>query len=76
MSNYLTNLHLFSCHFQASQLKEIDTRPKTPSIKFEKKTKDVYPKPREANMDESNALKNWQMKMMERKRQQGYISSE
>ncbi|XP_072032494.1 MYCBP-associated protein-like isoform X2 [Amphiura filiformis] len=59
---------------EASQLNEIDTRPKTPSIKFEKKTKEVHPKPREANMDEDNALRNWQMKMIERKKQQGYIS--
>lgn len=61
-------------HLPASQLNEIDTRPKTPSVKYEKKSKDVHPKPREATMDENNALRNWQLKMIERKKQQGFIS--
>ena len=44
----------------------------TPTVKYEKKkkTRDV-----KLSKDDNNALRNWQNKMIERKRQQGYISS-
>ena len=42
------------------------------SVKYEKKEKE-YPKFQ--SVHESNALKNWQEKMMERKKQQGYLAS-
>ena len=48
--------------------------PDVPTLKYEKKR-------RRPDSDqwgrgvENNALRNWQAKMMERKRQQGYISS-
>ncbi|XP_077993073.1 MYCBP-associated protein-like isoform X1 [Glandiceps talaboti] len=53
--------------------KEIDVRPKTPSVKFEKKRPSAIP-PQNPLLDENNALKNWQQKMIDRKKQQGYIS--
>lgn len=43
------------------------------TVKFEKKTK-KRGYPRFESADESNALKNWEEKMLERKRQQGYLS--
>lgn len=43
-----------------------------PTVKYEKK-KRGYRAPTHAN--ENKALHNWQMKMIERKKQQGYISS-
>nr|KAG5692116.1 hypothetical protein BaRGS_014279 [Batillaria attramentaria] len=43
-----------------------------PTLKYEKKRKPVEQTPRKA--DENNALRNWQLRMLERKRQQGYIS--
>ena len=43
-----------------------------PTLKYEKK-KRVRTTPTHAN--ENRALHNWQMKMIERKKQQGYISS-
>lgn len=50
-----------------------EPQPLVPSLKYEKKKKvRVQTQPTEDN--ESNALRNWQAKMMERKRQQGYIS--
>lgn len=48
-----------------------DKQPAAPTLKYEKK-KRVRPAGKHA--DESKALHNWQMKMIERKRQQGYIS--
>lgn len=45
-----------------------------PTLKYEKKKRGVGTQ-QDARNTESNALRNWQMKMLERKRQQGYISS-
>jgi len=45
----------------------------TPTVKYERKKKGLHA-PFHAN--ESKALQNWQAKMLERKKQQGYISSE
>ena len=45
----------------------------TPSVRFEKRPRQQHEGT--ARTDESKALKNWQMRMMERKKQQGYISS-
>ena len=45
----------------------------TPTVKYEKKKRPLHA-PNHA--DEHKALQNWQAKMRERKRQQGYISSE
>ena len=45
----------------------------TPSVRFEKRPWQQHEGT--ARTDESKALKNWQMRMMERKKQQGYISS-
>ncbi|XP_070535835.1 MYCBP-associated protein-like [Ptychodera flava] len=53
--------------------KEVDLRPRTPSVKYEKKRTSAVP-PQNPLLDENNALKNWQQKMIDRKRQQGYIS--
>ncbi|XP_074657573.1 MYCBP-associated protein-like isoform X3 [Tubulanus polymorphus] len=45
------------------------------TVKYEKKKKvQLRAAPPMLNMNESNALKNWRAKMLERKRQQGYIS--
>ena len=44
------------------------------TLKYEKPKLSNFPKFQ--NVEESNALKNWQQKMMERKKQQGYLSSE
>ena len=43
-----------------------------PTVKYEKKRR---PRRDTTHANENNALHNWQLKMMERKRQQGYISS-
>lgn len=43
------------------------------TVKFEKKSK-KRGYPRFESADESNALRNWEEKMHERKRQQGYLS--
>ncbi|XP_025083097.1 MYCBP-associated protein-like isoform X2 [Pomacea canaliculata] len=43
-----------------------------PTLKYEKKLHHV--KKQQSEVEESNALRNWQLKMLERKRQQGYIS--
>ncbi|XP_061190862.1 MYCBP-associated protein-like isoform X2 [Saccostrea echinata] len=51
--------------------REGDVQPDKPTLKYEKKRRH-RPEPLQPN--ENNALINWQMKMMERKRQQGYIS--
>ncbi|XP_023932821.1 MYCBP-associated protein-like isoform X2 [Lingula anatina] len=45
----------------------------TPTVKYEKKKK-ASSHPRYQSVDETNALVNWQKKMLERKKQQGYIS--
>ncbi|XP_065944695.1 MYCBP-associated protein isoform X12 [Magallana gigas] len=50
---------------------EADLEPDRPTLKYEKKKRDRGDRQRN---NENNALINWQMKMMERKRQQGYIS--
>lgn len=50
--------------------KETDKRMDTPSVKYEKKKKTV-----KLTHDENNAIKNWNQKMNERKRQQIHISS-
>ncbi|CAL1533076.1 unnamed protein product [Lymnaea stagnalis] len=47
-----------------------EDRTDTPSVKYEKKKQPIR-----LSQDESNALRNWNIKMMERKRQQGYISN-
>ena len=44
------------------------------SVKYEKKKKKDYPQ--YESVEESNALKNWQRRMLERRKQQGYLSSE
>ena len=44
----------------------------TPTLKYEKKKRSREVK---LSKDDNNALINWQLKMLERKRQQGYISS-
>jgi hypothetical protein len=44
------------------------------TLKYEKK-KRRYDDDKWGRNNESNALRNWQLKMMERKKQQGYISS-
>lgn len=49
-----------------------DKQPAAPTLKYEKKKRT---RPAGKHADESKALHNWQMKMIERKRQQGYISS-
>ncbi|XP_038078337.1 MYCBP-associated protein-like [Patiria miniata] len=59
-------------HFE-TKIDSIPIRPKTPSLKYEKKQKNE-PKPRDPFLDENNALVNWQLKMIERKKQQGFIS--
>lgn len=46
-----------------------------PTLKYEKH-KGAQEEYLRSKMEENNALKNWQLKMIERKRQQGYISSE
>ncbi|XP_056002049.1 MYCBP-associated protein-like isoform X3 [Ostrea edulis] len=51
--------------------RDSDLQPDRPTVKYEKKRRD---RPERLRPNESNALLNWQMKMMERKRQQGYIS--
>ena len=51
-----------------------DIQPSTPTLKYEKK-KRRYDDDQWGRSNESNALRNWQLKMMERKKQQGYISS-
>ncbi|XP_046350342.2 MYCBP-associated protein-like isoform X3 [Haliotis rufescens] len=53
--------------------RELDTQPPAPTLKYEKKRKMMKDNIR-AQADENNALKNWQLRMIERKRQQGYIS--
>lgn len=50
---------------------EADLQPDRPTVKYEKKKRDRGDRLRN---NENNALINWQLKMMERKRQQGYIS--
>ncbi|XP_033624300.1 MYCBP-associated protein-like isoform X2 [Asterias rubens] len=52
----------------------VPMRSKTPSVKYTSKHVSIDPKPRDSFLDENNALLNWQLKMMERKKQQGYIS--
>lgn len=47
---------------------------RTPTVKYEK-TKKAPKHPQYSSVDETNALMNWQKKMFERKKQQGYISS-
>ena len=51
-----------------------DTRPANElTVKYEKKRKRVTGDA--AQKSDDSALRNWQQKMLERKRQQGYISS-
>ncbi|XP_071165073.1 MYCBP-associated protein-like isoform X6 [Mytilus edulis] len=50
---------------------ELERETSVPTLKYEKK-KRVHQPPSHAN--ENKALHNWQMKMIERKKQQGYIS--
>ncbi|XP_063409770.1 MYCBP-associated protein-like isoform X3 [Mytilus trossulus] len=50
---------------------ELERESSVPTLKYEKK-KRVHQPPSHAN--ENKALHNWQMKMIERKKQQGYIS--
>lgn len=49
------------------------SRPQTPSVKPQAQRRLVQP-PRDSFLDENKALINWQKKMHERKKQQGYIS--
>ena len=51
-----------------------DQRSEIVTTKYEKK-KSTVQHPIQMSVDETNALKNWQQRMHERKRQQGYISS-
>ncbi len=44
------------------------------TTKYEKK-KTMSDHPKMQSVEESNALRNWQLRMMERKKQQGYLSS-
>ncbi|XP_041458125.1 MYCBP-associated protein-like isoform X2 [Lytechinus variegatus] len=60
-------------HMEMAEDHPIEPRPKTPAIKPEYGMK-VEPKPRDPFMDENQALINWQKKMIERKKTQGYIS--
>ncbi|XP_078330048.1 MYCBP-associated protein-like isoform X3 [Crassostrea virginica] len=50
---------------------DADLQPDRPTVKYEKKKRDRCDRLRP---NENNALINWQLKMLERKRQQGYIS--
>ncbi|XP_071943244.1 MYCBP-associated protein-like isoform X2 [Antedon mediterranea] len=59
-------------HMTSPHNLEPPDRPQTPKVKFEKPEKEVTP--RDAFLNENNALRNWQMKMLERKKTQGYIS--
>ncbi|XP_033115516.1 MYCBP-associated protein-like isoform X2 [Anneissia japonica] len=59
-------------HMKSPDNLEAPSRPQTPKVKFEKPQKVTTP--RDAFLNENNALRNWQMKMLERKRTQGYIS--
>ncbi|XP_071824825.1 MYCBP-associated protein-like isoform X2 [Apostichopus japonicus] len=52
----------------------IQSRPQTPSVKSHQKDQTSQPAPRDSFLDENKALINWQRKMIDRKRQQGYIS--
>jgi len=51
-----------------------DNKSLSPTLKYEKKKRRHDYQQCGRNI-ESNALKNWEMKMLERKRQQGHISS-
>jgi hypothetical protein len=63
--------------FQDVRLPEgYESQSKQPTLKYERKRKFPPSYMQGIQFDESNALKNWQAKMLERKRQQGYISSE
>lgn len=50
-----------------------DMQPMAPTLKYEKK-KHRRDDDQWGRSNESNALRNWQLKMLERKKQQGYIS--
>ncbi|XP_045166517.2 MYCBP-associated protein-like isoform X4 [Mercenaria mercenaria] len=50
-----------------------DMQPTVPTLKYEKK-KRRHDDDQWGHSNESNALRNWQLKMLERKKQQGYIS--
>ena len=54
-------------------MKKEELQPVTPTVKYQKKRRQQHEDT--ARTDESKALKNWQMRMLERKKQQGYISS-
>lgn len=54
-------------------LRKDDMQPMVPTLKYEKK-KRSYEEDQFGRSNESNALRNWQLKMLERKKQQGYIS--
>ena len=55
-------------------MRKEDAQPLTPSVRFEKKRRRQQHE-ETSHTDESKALRNWQLRMMERKKQQGYISS-
>ena len=55
-------------------MRKEEGQPLTPSVRYEKKRRRQQHEDTSRN-NESNALKNWQSRMMERKKQQGYISS-
>lgn len=57
---------------QTPRVEETQTGDKL-TVKYEKKRKRVVGEG--AKKSDDNALRNWQQKMLERKRQQGYISS-
>ncbi|XP_030841548.1 MYCBP-associated protein isoform X2 [Strongylocentrotus purpuratus] len=61
-------------HMEMAEDHPIEPRPRTPAVKPEF-SKKVEPKPRDPYMDENQALINWQQKMFERKKTQGYISN-
>ncbi|KAK3094720.1 hypothetical protein FSP39_005416 [Pinctada imbricata] len=52
----------------------LDIQEEVPTVKYEKKQREKKERRDHAHANENNALRNWQLKMMERKRQQGYIS--
>ncbi|XP_046580766.1 MYCBP-associated protein-like isoform X2 [Haliotis rubra] len=53
--------------------RDADTQPSAPTLKYERKKKMVKDNIH-SQADENNALRNWHLRMMQRKKQQGYIS--
>ena len=69
--SYLKYVHIY-----IYQDIELEARPSSRqlTVKYEREKTSDFPK--YASVDESNALMNWQAKMRERRKQQGYLSSE